>query len=106
RTPLNAVIGFAEIIEHGLFGAAGHPKYVEYARDIAIAGRGLHGKIGDILEYANLEAGRYPVTPGRFDPSEIAQACVEEHAGRAFSRRIALDFVPAGPAVACADASA
>jgi signal transduction histidine kinase len=38
RTPLNAVIGFAEIIHKGLFGEAGHPKYVEYARDIARAG--------------------------------------------------------------------
>src|SRR6185312_11155600 len=50
RTPLNAVIGFSEIIEGQMFGPAGHAKYVEYARDIASAGRGLHGKIGDILE--------------------------------------------------------
>src|SRR6185437_12857655 len=58
RTPLNAVIGFSEIIERGMFGAVGHAKYVEYARDIGAAGRGLHTKIGDILEFANLEAGR------------------------------------------------
>ncbi len=95
RTPLNAVIGFSEIIERGLFGAVGHPKYVEYARDIGMAGRGLHSKIGDILEFANLEAGRYPVAPIDFDLGELAGACVDEHVGRAFSHRITLDFVPA-----------
>ena len=61
RTPLNAVIGFSEVIAQGLFGPPGHPKYSEYASDIAEAGRGLHAKIGDILEFANIEAGRYPL---------------------------------------------
>ena len=63
RTPLNAVIGFSEVIAHGLFGPPGHPKYAEYASDIAEAGRGLHAQIGDILEFANIEAGRYPLEP-------------------------------------------
>lgn len=103
RTPLNAVIGFSEIIERGLFGAVGHPKYVEYARDIGMAGRGLHNKIGDILEFANLEAGRYPVVPCDFDLGELAGGCVDEHVGRAFSRRIGLDMAPALPIAARAD---
>ena len=90
RTPLNAVIGFSEVIGQGLFGPPGHPKYVEYARDIAAAGRGLHAKIGDILEFANIEAGRYPLAPENVDLGELAAACVEEQKGRAFSRRIDL----------------
>ena len=106
RTPLNAVIGFSEIIEREMFGTAGHAKYVEYAHDIGAAGRGLHGKIGDILEFANLEAGRYPLSPQRFDLGALAQACVDEQAGRAFSRRIALDFVAGEPATVNADPSA
>jgi two-component system cell cycle sensor histidine kinase PleC len=106
RTPLNAVIGFSEIIEQGMFGPAGHPKYAEYARDIGAAGRGLHGKIGDILEFANLEAGRFPLTPQRFDLAELAQACVDEQSGRAFSRRIALDFAASAPAPVEADPNA
>ena len=94
RTPLNAVIGFSEIIERGMFGAVGHSKYIEYARDIGMAGRGLHAKIGDILEFANLDTGRYPLRPVEFDISELANMLVEEHAGRAFSRRIALAMSP------------
>jgi signal transduction histidine kinase len=94
RTPLNAVIGFSEIIERGMFGAVGHSKYVEYARDIGMAGRGLHAKIGDILEFANLDTGRYPLRPVEFDICELANTIVEEHVGRAFSRRIALTTSP------------
>jgi signal transduction histidine kinase len=103
RTPLNAIIGFAEVIERGFYGAVGHPKYIEYARDIGMAGRSLHSQIGDILEFANLEAGRYPLKPVRFDVTELACACVNESVGRAFSRRIALDMVPAAPAEVNAD---
>jgi signal transduction histidine kinase len=103
RTPLNAIIGFAEVIERGFYGAVGHPKYIEYARDIGMAGRSLHSKIGDILEFANLEAGRYPLKPVRFDVTELVCACVNENVGRAFSRRIALDMVPAGAADVNAD---
>jgi signal transduction histidine kinase len=106
RTPLNAVIGFSEIIERGMFGAVGHPKYAEYARDISMAGRGLHAKIGDILELANLEAGRYPIKPTGFDLAELAGAIVGEHVGRAFSRRIALEMRPSAPVPVRADPQA
>jgi signal transduction histidine kinase len=92
RTPLNAVIGFSEVIAQGLYGPPGHPKYAEYARDIGDAGRGLHARIGDILEFANIEAGRYPLQPETVDLAALARACVDEHKGRAFSRRIALDM--------------
>jgi signal transduction histidine kinase len=106
RTPLNAVIGFSEIIERGMFGPVGHSKYVEYARDIGMAGRGLHAKIGDILEFANLEAGRYPLKPAAIDLANLANAIVEENVGRAFSRRIALEMSPSPPTQIHADPQA
>ena len=106
RTPLNAVIGFSEVIEKGLYGPAGHPKYSEYARDIAEAGRGLHNKISDILEFANVEAGRYPIAPAAVELSELAALVTEEHQGRAFSRRIRLETGFAEPGLVRADALA
>jgi two-component system cell cycle sensor histidine kinase PleC len=95
RTPLNAVIGFSEIIADELFGPCGNPKYSEYARDIGDAGRNLHSKIGDILEFANIEAGRFPLREEAVDLAALARACVEEQQGRAFSRRIALSLTVA-----------
>jgi signal transduction histidine kinase len=103
RTPLNAIIGFSEIIAQGIYGPPGHPKYAEYAGDIVEAGRALHDKIGDILEFANLEAGRYPLKISACDIGAIAAACVSENAGRAFSRRIRLEMPPAAPLRAFAD---
>jgi signal transduction histidine kinase len=90
RTPLNAIIGFSEVIERGVFGEAGHPKYIEYAHDIGSAGRALHDKIGDILDFADLDAGRHPIAMETIDAAAIARASVSEVAGRAFARRIRL----------------
>ncbi|MCP5412033.1 MAG: HAMP domain-containing histidine kinase [Alphaproteobacteria bacterium] len=106
RTPLNAVIGFSDIIAGGLFGPPGHPKYGEYARDIAFAGRALHGRIDSILEFANIEAGRYPLTGEAVDLPALVQTVVEEQQGRAFSRRIALSLDFAEPGQVRADPAA
>jgi signal transduction histidine kinase len=103
RTPLNAIIGFSEVIERGFYGTVGHAKYVEYAHDINEAGRNLHNKIGDILEFANVEAGRYPLSPVPVDVALVAADCVNEHMGRAFSRRITLEIGFAQSADALAD---
>jgi signal transduction histidine kinase len=103
RTPLNAVIGFSEVIAAGMFGPAGHPKYTEYAHDIAQAGRGLHTKIDDILEFANIEAGRYPLELSPVELSELAALIVDEHRGRAFSRRVRLEMGFAEPGLVTAD---
>jgi signal transduction histidine kinase len=106
RTPLNAVIGFSEIIAEEYYGSCGHPKYSEYARDIGDAGKGLHAKISDILEFANIEAGRYPLHEEAVDFAAIAHACVEEHQGRAFSRRISLSLAFGEPGLVRADPGA
>jgi two-component system cell cycle sensor histidine kinase PleC len=103
RTPLNAIIGFSEVIERGVFGAAGHPKYVEYARDINAAGRALHDKIGDILDFADMEAGRHPLDIGIVDVSAITRDVIAAAAGRAFLRRIKLTVALPAQAAARAD---
>jgi signal transduction histidine kinase len=106
RTPLNAVIGFSEVIAGEFYGPAGHPKYREYAKDIGEAGRDLHTKIGDILEFANIEAGRFPLKTEAVDLAALAGACIDEHQGRAFSRRIALSAGVCEPGAVRADALA
>jgi signal transduction histidine kinase len=104
RTPLNAIIGFSEVIEQGVFGAAGHPKYVEYAHDINAAGRQLHAKIGDILDFADLESGRQLLTCAEVDAAAIARQAIGEFAGKAFSRRIRLTVSLPERAMVSADA--
>jgi signal transduction histidine kinase len=76
RTPLNAIIGFAEVIETSLFGATGHPKYVEYARDIGRAGRQLHGRVGEILDFVDLDARKHEIATTSVDLSRLARECL------------------------------
>ncbi|MBI3677150.1 MAG: HAMP domain-containing histidine kinase [Proteobacteria bacterium] len=106
RTPLNAIIGFSEIIEQGIFGTPGHPKYVEYARDINSAGRHLHSKIGDILDFANLEAGKHPLVIETIDVAAVARETIDELAGGAFTRRLKLTVSLPDSAKAVADRQA
>src|SRR5437868_8820840 len=58
RTPPNAIIGFSEIMESGMFGPLGDAKYLEYCRDISESGRYLLDVINDILDMSKIEAGR------------------------------------------------
>ncbi len=56
RTPLNAIIGFSEIMAEEIFGPHGAPKYREYSHDILHSSRHLLDVIGDILDLSKIEA--------------------------------------------------
>jgi signal transduction histidine kinase len=100
RTPLNAIIGFSEVIERGVFGQ--HRKYSEYARDIGHAGRELHGKIGDILDFANLEGRKSAPVSAPIDIVPIVRQVVDEAipAARAKGVRLAVSLPMAAEAAA------
>ncbi len=108
RTPLNAIIGFAEIIEGGVFGVPGHPKYAEYSRDIGVAARELHTKIGAVLEYAALENTDEPTPAPRrvTDAAKVVRDQVEQRAALARTRGLKLVVAVVDEAPVHADAHA
>ena len=55
RSPLNAVIGFSEIIETKAFGNDSIDRYAECAHDIKTSGLHLLGVINDVLDYSKSE---------------------------------------------------
>ena len=57
RTPLNAILGFSEVIERQALGP-GAAKYVEYAGNIHRSGVELLSIIEDLLEMSRLELGQ------------------------------------------------
>jgi signal transduction histidine kinase len=56
RTPLTAVIGFAEVLANEYFGGLNH-RQADYVRGILDASRSLSTLIADILDLAGIEAG-------------------------------------------------
>ena len=106
RTPLNAIIGFSEVIEHGLFGKPGHPKYEEYAHDINEAGRKLHARIDEVLQFAALEAGKQPIRLETIDIATLARQTSDELCGLAFAQKIRISVTTPETASAQADAAA
>ncbi|MDZ7629079.1 MAG: HAMP domain-containing sensor histidine kinase [Parvularculaceae bacterium] len=75
RTPLNAVIGFAETIERETFGPIGHPNYAQYAEHIRMAGRHLLDLVNVVLDLSRVEADRYRLARVEVDPAQIAREC-------------------------------
>ena len=61
-TPLNAIIGFAEVLRDELAGPL-LPKQASYLDDILESGQHLLALITDLLDLAKLEAGRLPTSP-------------------------------------------
>jgi two-component system cell cycle sensor histidine kinase PleC len=58
RTPLNAILGFSDIISHQYLGPHGEKKYVEYAKDIHSSGEHLMELVNDLLDISAIEAGK------------------------------------------------
>lgn len=50
RTPLNAITGFAELIQRQPFGPVGHQKYLEYVQDIIASTAHLRGLLDDVTD--------------------------------------------------------
>jgi signal transduction histidine kinase len=57
RTPLNVIIGFAEVLVNEYFGEL-NERQMEYGRDILNSSQQLLALINDILDLASIEAGR------------------------------------------------
>lgn len=83
KTPLNAIMGFAETMRAETFGPLGNEKYKEYAGHIHSSGAHLLDLIGSILDSAKVDAGRYALTPALTAPGPIAYDCAEMVRGQA-----------------------
>jgi len=58
RTPLNHIIGFAELMRHQTYGPLGDARYGEYVLSIKESGEHLLSSFATILDLAELEGGQ------------------------------------------------
>uniref|UniRef100_UPI0034D76D95 sensor histidine kinase n=1 Tax=Escherichia coli TaxID=562 RepID=UPI0034D76D95 len=57
--PLNAILGFSEVMANEVLGPMGNDTYKTYASDVHDSGRHLLDLINEILDLSRIEAGRY-----------------------------------------------
>jgi signal transduction histidine kinase len=89
RAPLNAIIGFSEVLSERMFGEI-NDEQAEYLADILESGRHLLSLINDILDLSKIEAGRMEVEPPEFDLPGAIQNTLLLARERALRRGIAL----------------
>ena len=105
RTPLNAILGFSEIIGGEMFGPAGHPRYLDYAKDIYSSGRLLLQIIDDLLDLSRLEHGKLELHAEEITAKGIIDTCLRLIDGRAREARVRLGIdLPEEPLTLQADA--
>jgi two-component system cell cycle sensor histidine kinase PleC len=76
RTPMNAILGFSELIKNKSFGDA-VDKYAEYAEIIHGSGKELLGLIDDMLDLAKIEGGRLSLRESSVDLAQIVSEAIE-----------------------------
>ncbi len=71
RTPLNAIIGFSEMLKEQYFGKLGADSYVDYANDIHRSGRHMLDLVNDILDFSAIEASKRQMRPEEFSFRDV-----------------------------------
>ncbi|WP_161973878.1 sensor histidine kinase [Hwanghaeella grinnelliae] len=72
RTPLNAIIGYAEMLEMGI-GIDDPSKRAQYLKSIVSSGRHLNKLLADILDFSKIEAGALDFHLEELSPAEVIQ---------------------------------
>jgi len=74
RTPLNAIIGFSEMINMETWGPV-NPQYHHNIKNILAAAFQLKEAVNDVLDSARLEAGLMQITPESFSLKSVLKDC-------------------------------
>jgi signal transduction histidine kinase len=91
RTPLNTIIGFAEILK-GLYFGSLNERQVEYTAGILDSGHALLGLINNILDLATIEAGYMTLELEPVDLHEMTAAVLLLVRERARNKKVAVEF--------------
>jgi signal transduction histidine kinase len=96
RTPLNHIVGFAEIMRDERLGPLGHPKYKDYAGDLAASGANLTRIINDILEMGRAVDGRIELEEDEVETEAVihAAAAAATEKAKAAGLAVTLDVAP------------
>lgn len=90
RSPLTAIVGFSSMTAKQAYGPLGHPKYLDYAQSIEMAGSHLSDLVTDLLDTARVEAGKFELAPVRTSSQEIVEQAVRLVRGLAVEASVSI----------------
>jgi len=76
RTPLNSIIGFAELMAQERFGPIGNARYKGYVDDIHQIGLYALSLLNDLLDISKIEAGKFELNFTAVEVPELVEDCV------------------------------
>jgi signal transduction histidine kinase len=76
RNPLNAIIGFCEVMTQEQLGPLGNERYRQYVNDIHACGMELLGLINDLIDLSRVEAGKHDLDLAGVALNPLIQRCV------------------------------
>ncbi len=94
RTPLNAILGFSDVLRQQLFGHLGEDRYRGYADDIYLSGSHMLRLVEDILDLSALEAKEREIKREPIDVGELMEESRRAVAGLAQEGGISLTVAP------------
>jgi two-component system cell cycle sensor histidine kinase PleC len=103
RTPLNHIIGFAELMECETYGALGDPRYAEYVQSIKSSGEQLLNSFAAILDLTELENGQKVLRTEAVPIAEVINTVCRRFRGRINRAGLSLKVNVHTGAVLCAD---
>jgi len=86
RSPLNAIIGFSDMMIDERFGPVGNERYRDYLKDIRAAGTHLIALLDDLLDLSKIESGEAELTFAALSLNDLARqsvAALQPQANRA-----------------------
>lgn len=90
RTPLNSIIGFAQLMKEERLGPLGNDRYRSYVRDILESGEYALSLINDLLNISKLEAGAFKLNFTSVDINDVIAECAHLMQPQAQKERILL----------------
>ena len=90
RTPLNHIIGFAEMMRHETYGPLGDDRYADYVESIRTSGERLLAFFASTLDLAELEGGRRVLNPVEIGVDDLLIGVTKRFMAQSHRKGIAL----------------
>ena len=90
RTPLHAILGFAEVMMEERFGPIGNDRYRDYLKDIHASGEHVMSLADDLLDLSKIESGKLELEFAPVDANSVIRECVSLMQTQAARERVIL----------------